>query len=165
MVAAVAQNGVIGDGQRLPWRLPSDMRRFRQMTMGKAIVMGRRTFESIGKPLDGRLNIVVSRSHPALPDSVRLAPDPETALAIAEQEGSGDEVMIIGGGEIYRALIGRADVLYITRVAAEPAGDVRFPPIDAAVWKAVKREAAEPDPRDSAASEFVVYERVAAPRN
>jgi dihydrofolate reductase len=159
LVAAVGRNGVIGDGQRMPWRLPSDMKRFRRLTMGKPVIMGRRTYESIGKPLEGRLNIIVSRSPPALLEGVRIAGDLDAALAIAEADEAADEVMIIGGGEIYRAMIGRADALYITHVDAEPAGGVVFPEIDATRWKPVSREPVEAEPKDSASTEFVVYER------
>jgi dihydrofolate reductase len=160
VVVAVARNGVIGDGLRMPWRLPSDLRRFRRLTMGNAIVMGRRTFESIGKPLDGRLNIVVSRSDPEVPEGVRVAKNLDAAVALAEAAPGIADVMIIGGGEPYRAAIGRADLLYVTHVAAEPAGDVTFPPIDPAIWKATRRESPAADPRDTAATEFVIYERV-----
>lgn len=163
LVAAVGRNGVIGDGQRMPWRLPSDMRRFRRLTMGKPVIMGRRTYDSIGRPLEGRLNIVVTRSSPTLPDGVRVAGDLDAALAIADAETDAGEVMVIGGGEIYRAMIGRADALYITRVDVEPAGDVIFPKIDATVWKPVSREPVEADPKDSATTEFVIYERAARP--
>jgi dihydrofolate reductase len=159
IVAAVARNGVIGAGRDMPWRLPSDLRRFRRLTMGKPIIMGRRTFESIGKPLPGRLNIVVSRTPPELPPGVKTAPDLDAALAIADAEPGADEVMIVGGGEIYRAMLPRADKLYITHVATEPEGNVTFPPIDASVWKAVKREAVAAEPGDSSVTEFVVYER------
>lgn len=161
LVAAVGRNGVIGDGQRMPWRLPSDMKRFRRLTMGKPVIMGRRTYDSIGKPLEGRLNIVVSRSRAAVPDDVRVAGDVDAALVIADAETTAGEVMVIGGGEIYRAMIDRADALYITHVDAEPAGGVVFPAIDAAAWKAVSREAVAAEPKDSAATEFVVYERAA----
>jgi dihydrofolate reductase len=163
IIAAVARNGVIGDGEGMPWRLPSDMRRFRKLTMGKPIVMGRRTFETIGKPLEGRLNIVVSRSRPSVPEGVVVAADVDAALTVAGREAGADAVMVIGGGEIYHRLIDRADALFITHVAAEPAGHVTFPAIDPGIWRAVSREAVAADPKDSAASEFVVYERAANP--
>ncbi len=159
IVAAVGRNGVIGDGSGMPWRLPSDMKRFRRVTMGKPVIMGRRTYDTIGKPLEGRLNIVVSRAHPALPEGVRLAPDTARALAIADAEADADEVMIIGGGEIYRAMLPEADALYITHVDAAPVGDVTFPLIDPSIWTLTRREAVMAEPKDSAGTEFVVYER------
>lgn len=159
IVAAVGRNGVIGDGDGMPWRLPSDMKRFRRLTMGKPVIMGRRTFETIGKPLEGRLNIVVSRSHPVLPEGVRLASDLAGALAIADAEPGRDDVMIIGGGEIYRAMLPVADALFITQVATAPAGSVTFPAIDPATWTVTRRETVAPEPKDSAGTEFVVYER------
>ena len=160
IVAAVARNGVIGTSGGMPWRLPSDLKRFRRLTMGKPIVMGRRTYESIGKPLPGRLNIVVSRSRLSLPGEVKQARDLDAALAIADAEPGSDEVMIVGGGQIYRAALPAADKLYITHVAAEPAGDVTFPTIDLAVWRPISREVTAAEPNDSAATEFVVYERI-----
>jgi dihydrofolate reductase len=161
IVAAVGRNGVIGDGNGMPWRLASDMKRFRRITMGKPVIMGRRTYETIGKPLEGRLNIVVSRSHPVLPNGVRLASDTKHSLAIADAEPAADEVMIIGGGEIYRAMLPEADALYITHVDAAPVGEVTFPTIDPAIWQVTRREAVTAEPKDSAGTEFVVYERAA----
>jgi len=158
LVAAVGRNGVIGDGHGMPWRLPSDMKRFRRLTMGKPVIMGRRTYESIGKPLADRLNIVVTRSQLAVAEGVRLAPDLDAALRLAWGHPT-EEIMIIGGGEIYRATVDRADALYITHVDAAPEGSVVFPAIDAAVWKPVSREAVVAEPNDSAATEFVIYER------
>ncbi len=161
LVAAVAENGVIGTGGDMPWRLSSDLRRFKRLTMGKPVVMGRKTFESIGKPLAGRVNIVVSRQPGFAPGGVLVAADLDAALDLARtQIGAGDEMMVIGGGQIYAATIGRADRLYITHVAASPDGDTHFPPIDPAVWRVVSREAVPAGDKDSAATTFVVYERV-----
>jgi dihydrofolate reductase len=160
LIAAVADNGVIGFRGALPWRLKSDQRRFRAMTMGKPVVMGRKTFESIGKPLVDRVNIVVSARSDFAPEGVVVAPDLDRALAVAHQHaGTGGEVMVIGGGAIYAAAIGRADRLYITHVAASPPGDTHFPPIDPDTWRAVSQEAVPAGEKDSAASTFVVYER------
>jgi dihydrofolate reductase len=160
LVAAVAENGVIGLSGALPWRLSSDMRRFRRLTLGKPVVMGRKTFESIGKPLADRVNIVVSGRPDFAPKGVVVAPDLDRALALARQHaGAGGEVMVIGGGAIYAAAIGRADRLYITHVAASPPGDTHFPPIDPDAWQAVSREAVPAGDKDTAATTFVVYER------
>jgi dihydrofolate reductase len=161
LIAAVAENGVIGDRQQMPWRLSTDQKRFKRLTMGKPVVMGRKTFESIGKPLSGRVNIVVSRQPGLAPEGALIAPSLDAALALAsERAGAAGEVMVIGGGEIYGAAIERADRLYITHVAAMPQGEVRFPQIDPAVWRAVSREAVAASDKDSAATTFVVYERV-----
>jgi dihydrofolate reductase len=161
IVAAVAENGVIGNGGAMPWRLSSDLRRFKALTLGKPVVMGRKTFDSIGKPLPGRTNVVVSRRADYAAEGIVVVPDLETALrrAAAVASTGADEVMVIGGGEIYRATIGRADRLYITHVEASPDGDVHFPTIDPATWTAVSSETVPRGEKDSAATTFVVYER------
>jgi dihydrofolate reductase len=164
VIAAVAENGVIGDRNRLPWKLTSDMKRFKAITMGKPVIMGRKTFEAIGKPLAGRVNIVVSGQSDFAPDGVAVAPSLEAALVAAETgaRASGDEeIIVIGGGEVYRAAIGLADRLYITHVEAAPEGDAHFPAIDPARWRAVSAERLPAGPKDSAATTFVVYERIA----
>ncbi len=130
IIAAVAANGVIGDGTGMPWRLSTDMKRFRALTMGKPVVVGRKTFETFGKPLAGRTNIVVSRRQDYRPEGAIVANSLDAALALAEdtaREAGGDEVMMLGGGEIYAAAMDRADRLYITHVEAEPDGSVRLP--------------------------------------
>jgi dihydrofolate reductase len=163
VIAAVAENGVIGDRNGLPWKLSSDMKRFKAITMGKPVVMGRKTFEAIGKPLAGRVNIVVSRRSDFAPKGVTVAPSLEAALVAAEAgaRATGDEeIMVIGGGEIYRAAIGLADRLYITHVEAAPEGDAHFPAIDPARWRAVSAERLPAGPKDTAATTFVVYERI-----
>jgi len=159
LIAAVARNGVIGAAQKMPWRLSSDLQRFRRLTIGKPVIMGRRTFQSIGKPLPGRTNIVVTRGGAGFHDGVRVAASLDAAIAIA---GGAAEIMVIGGAEIYAAAIGRADRLYITHVEATPEGDVHFPPIDPGIWKASSQERFAAGEKDSAATEFVVYDRVVA---
>ena len=149
----------------MPWRLRSDMQRFRRITLGKPVIMGRKTFETIGKPLDGRVNIVVTRRASFAPAGVEAAPTLKAAIshARAEARAAGvEEVMVIGGGEIYAAAMPFADRLYITHVEATPEGDVHFPDIDAAVWQPVSTESVAMGPNDSAATRFVVYERTAA---
>jgi len=164
LIAAVAENGVIGDRQALPWRLSSDQKRFRRITMGKPVVMGRKTYEAIGKPLPGRLNIVVTGQPDFAPEGTVVAPSLAAALDVARANaGADDEVMVIGGGEIYAAAIGGADRLYVTHVAAAPDGDTRFPAIDPAVWRTVSREAVPAGDKDSAASTFAIYERIVLP--
>ena len=164
LIAAVAENGVIGAGDRMPWRLSSDLKRFKSITTGKPVVMGRKTFETIGKPLAGRLNIVVSRKTDFASDGVVLAPSLEAALIKAGEKArvSADrEIMVIGGGEIYREAIDLADRLYITHVEAAPEGDTHFPPIDHGLWRATVSEHTPAGPKDSAATTFVIYERIA----
>lgn len=138
MIAAVARNGVIGSGNALPWRLPTDFRFYKTTTMGKPLIMGRKTFESIGRPLPGRINIVVSRSGFAAPQGVEVFDGLERALAhaqrTAEQIGV-DEVFINGGGMLYAQALPLADRLYITHVDAEPSGDALFPAFDPAEWE------------------------------
>lgn len=158
LIAAVAENGVIGLGQAMPWRLSSDMRRFRQLTMGKPVIMGRKTFATLGKPLSGRTNIVVTRDRSFASPGAITAHSLDDALASPEA-GAADEIMVIGGGEIYAAAIGRAERLYITHVEARPAGDTLFPAIDPASWRAVREEQLPAGEKDSAATRFVVYER------
>jgi len=162
MIAAVAENGVIGARGAIPWRIPSDMAFFRRTTMGKPIVMGRKQFETVGKPLPGRVNIVVTRQKNYQPDGVLVIDSLASALAhartIAEVEGAG-EVMVIGGGEIYAQAMPEADRLYISHVALAPEGEVRFPAIDPAAWVVVEEPAVEPSPKDDAAFRVLVYER------
>ena len=157
VIAAVARNGIIGVNNRLPWRLADDMQRFRALTTGHAIVMGRRTWESIGKPLSGRQNIVVTRRvHPPLP-GVEFAPSLDDALARVRLP---DPVFVIGGEALYREALPRADVLYLTEIRRDFAGDARFPGFDVARWRETEREAHTAlDGVDTFAYHFAVYER------
>jgi dihydrofolate reductase len=167
LIAAVAQNGVIGVDDRMPWRLSSDLKRFKSITMGKPVIMGRKTFETIGKPLAGRANIVVSRNTQFIHEGVIVTPSFEAALIKAKEKAQAsveEEIMVIGGGEIYRAAIDIADRLYITHVDAAPEGDTYFPRIDPATWRAVRTERTGEGPKDSAATTFVIYERIAPKR-
>jgi len=133
VVAAVARNGVIGRDGGLPWHLPEDLRRFKAMTMDHVLVMGRKTFESIGRALPGRTTIVVTRQPdwPA-PEGVLVAPSVEAALQQAA--ALDDDGLVVGGAEIYRQALDRADVLELTEVDAEPEGDVHFPEVDWSRW-------------------------------
>jgi dihydrofolate reductase len=162
LIAAVAENGIIGDGARIPWRIPSDMAHFKRTTMAKPIVMGRKQFEIFGKPLPGRTNLVVSRRPGYQPDGVivinDLAAAIEHARTMAEAEGA-SEAVVIGGGDIYRQAIDLADRLYISHVALSPPGDVAFPPIDPAVWEVVAEPVVEPSPKDEASYMLRVYQR------
>jgi dihydrofolate reductase len=161
LIAAVARNGVIGAEGAMPWRLRTDMLRFKALTMGKPVVMGRRTYESIGKPLAGRLNIVVSGAAIDLPADVVRAASPDEALRRgADAAGPSGEVMVIGGGAIYAATIGQASRLFITHVDAAPEGDTHFPAIDPAVWTVEAAEEVPAGEKDSASTRFVIYRRI-----
>lgn len=165
MIAAVAQNRVIGADNGMPWRLPADLRRFKAVTMGKPIVMGRRTYESIGKALPGRLNIVVTRDKTLkLEDAVASASLDEAMAAAKEaaaRSGAG-EIMIAGGGQIYAEAMKNAERLYITHVAAMPDGDTVFPIIDEGIWKIVHEETLARGEKDSADTAYRIYERINA---
>jgi dihydrofolate reductase len=162
LIAAVAENGVIGSGGEIPWRLPSDFAFFKRTTLGKPVVMGRKTFESIGRPLPGRTNLVVTAQPGYQPEGVEIMASLETALVrareIASRDGV-DEVMVIGGGEVYRTTIGIADRLYITHVAVSPLGDAQFPEIDPAVWEVDRTLDIARSDKDSAAFVVKVYTR------
>ena len=162
LVAAVADNGVIGQGGGLPWRLKSDLRNFRAVTMGKPVVMGRKTYLSIGKPLAGRTNIVVSRNRDFAAPGIVVAPGIAEALAAARGDAlrrPADAIAVIGGAELYALVIGQADRLVITHVHLRPAGDTMFPVIDPALWREATRSPHDPGPDDAAAFTVLVYER------
>lgn len=165
LIAAVARNRVIGANQSIPWHIPSDFAWFKATTMGKPMVMGRKQFETFPKPLPGRPHIVVTRQAGYAPDGVTVCHDLETALATAGQIASAsrvDEIMVIGGGDIYSQALAVADRLYISHVDLEPEGDVLFPEIDPAAWAVVSEPELPRSERDSAAYSPKIYERVHA---
>ena len=161
IIAAVAKNNVIGGGNKLLWRLSSDLKRFKALTWGKPLVMGRKTYESIGRPLPGRETIVVTRDPAFRPEGVHVAHSLEAALdlaaACARDLGAG-EIMIAGGGDIYRQALAKANRLEITHVNLEPPGDSYFPPIDSGEWTEVSREEHPAGPGDETNFAFSVYE-------
>lgn len=166
LIAAMAENRVIGRGNALPWHISADLRNFRRLTLGKPIVMGRKTFESLGKPLPGRANIVITRnpaSRPSFrPGGVTVCHDIDGALAAAREiagSSGADEIMVIGGAEVYAATLPAADRLYLTLVDAEFDGDAFFPAFDPAAWTEVARDRHEADAPDSPAYSFIVLER------
>ena len=162
MIAAVARNGVIGRDGELPWRIPSDLAFFKKVTMGKPILMGRKQFESVGRPLPGRVNIVVSRQKGYQPEGVLVFSEFAAALDHAKTIAAADgasEVMIIGGGEIYALGLEYADRLYLTEVDLAPEGDTRFPAIDPAAWTETAAPEVTPSERDDAVYRIAVYER------
>ena len=158
IIAAVAGNGVIGNDGDMPWKLSTDLKRFKALTTGKPVIMGRKTFVSIGRPLPNRLNIVLTRDATFAPEGAVVVPMLEEAIGAAADTGA-DEAMVIGGGEIYRLVIDRADRLYITHVEAEPAGDTHFPAIDPTLWDTVSSEAVPAGASDTAATRFTIYQR------
>ena len=156
LIVAVAENGVIGKDGDLPWRLPADLQRFKKRTMGKPIVMGRKTHESIGRPLPGRPNWVLTRN----PDKVH--PECETFQsmeALLQAVARVDEAMIIGGAEIYKALLGQADRLYLTVVHASPDGDAFFPGLHGPGWKVCEKATFAADEKNAFAQTELVLER------
>jgi dihydrofolate reductase len=166
LVAAVAENGVIGQGGALPWRLKSDMKQFRALTWGKPIVAGRKTYHSFPRrPLPGRTNIVVSQDPNFAAPGALVAPSLVAALEAARGDAlrrGADAIMVVGGADIYAQTMSDADRLVITRVKLQPAGDTKFPFIDTNVWREVERTDHAAGPDDEAGYSVYVYERVAA---
>jgi dihydrofolate reductase len=160
IIAAVAENGVIGRDGRLPWHLSDDLRRFKQLTMGHTIVMGRRTWESIGRPLAGRRMIVVSRRADYRTKVVGVLVAGSLGDALKTAESYGDrEIFIVGGAELYREAIPRAERLYLTRVHADVEGDTHFPNIDVSHWRQSESTHHSADERNDFPCSFEVYER------
>lgn len=155
LIAAVARNGVIGADGDMPWRIPQDFAFFKRTTMGHPLVMGRATFDSIGRPLPGRRSIVITRSRTWRHEGVEVAHSVDDALAMAADGCGGEEIFVAGGGQIYRQALPHADRLLITEVDLEPAGQVTFPEIDLNRWRETARESV--DDADPAFA-FVTYE-------
>lgn len=156
LVAAVALNGVIGRDNDLVWRISSDLKRFKALTMGKPILMGRKTWDSIGRLLPGRRSLVLTRDRALTLPDVTVVHDWDEALAAA----GGDELMVVGGAEIYRLALPHADRLHLTEVDAAPEGDAYFPPFDRTAFRETLREAHGPGERDEFGFQFVDLERV-----
>lgn len=162
LIAAVAKGGVIGRGGDLPWKLPSDLKHFRRQTLGKPVVMGRKTFASIGRALAGRTTIVVTRDPDFAAPGIVVAHDLASALAVAEGDRlrrGADAVMIAGGAELYAQTLPLACALEITEVDAEVTGDTFFPAIDPALFVETSRASQEPGPGDAHACSFVRWTR------
>ncbi len=156
LVAAVADNGVIGVDGGLPWRLPADLQHFKALTLGKPILMGRRTWDSLGRPLPGRRNLVVSRRSDLPAPGAEVFSSVDAALAAC---AGATEVMVIGGGEIYRQLLPQADVLELTEVAASVHGDAFFPEFEQEEWPVVSTVSHPTDERHAHPFRFVRRER------
>jgi dihydrofolate reductase len=154
-IVAMASNRVIGAGNQLPWRLSADLARFKKLTMGHTLVMGRKTYESIGRPLPGRTFIVVTRQKDYAPQGVTVAHSVDEALSLARARGD-DEVFIAGGADLYAQTMDRWNRLYLTRIAREFPGDTYFPEVDLSGWRLVEEEQ---HPEAELPHAFLTYER------
>src|SRR5215472_10970993 len=162
IVAAVAENGVIGRGNALPWRLKSDMAHFRGLTMGKPVVLGRKTFASIGKPLAGRTTIVISRDNNFAAPAIVVAPNFAAAIASARGDAlrrKASAIVVAGGADIYAQALALATRLVLTEVHKRVDGDTHFPAVDSQIWRETARSEHQSGPQDEAAFAFVTYER------
>lgn len=163
IVAAAGRNGAIGRNNSLPWTMPGDLARFRDLTMGCPMIMGRRTWEAVGRNLPGRESIVVTRGQTALPQGTFAARDPVAGLALAEERAeamAAPAVALIGGAALFDALMKQVDRLAMTFIDLRPEADTFFPPIDPYEWREVSRSVPPRHPRDEAACVFVDYLRV-----
>jgi dihydrofolate reductase len=156
LVVAMSRNRVIGRNNALPWHAPADLKHFKRLTTGKAVIMGRRTFASIGKPLPNRLNIVVTRDRDFHADGVVIAYDVEEALRLAQESMLGDEAMVIGGAQIFDLVLPRADRLYLTELDIQVEGDTFLSPLAPGEWREAARERHDGPPPMS----FVTLDRV-----
>ena len=155
LIVAVAKNRVIGNKNEMPWHLPADFAYFKKITTGHPIIMGRKTFESIGRPLPGRRNIVVSRNPAFQADGVEVVHSLDKAVTACQSEDS----FVIGGATLYAEALPRVDRVYLTEVDAAPDGDTLFPALDKNQWREISRERREADEKNIHAMEFVVLER------
>ncbi|MFO7582736.1 type 3 dihydrofolate reductase [Guyparkeria sp.] len=163
LIAAMARNQVIGRNNQLPWRLPADLKHFKQVTMGKPLIMGRRTYESIGRPLPGRANIVVTRDEDFTADGVIIVHSLNDALDEAEAHLDEDrEVMVMGGADIYYQFLPRADRMYLTLVELEVAGDAHFPAYVPDEWELVEATRHDADDKNPYNYQFLTFDRVPA---
>jgi dihydrofolate reductase len=156
LIVAMARNGVIGKDNQLPWHLPEDLKRFKRLTMSHHIIMGRKTYESIGKLLSGRTSVIVTRKQDYLVPGAVVVHSLEEAIA---RSANDDEIFVIGGAEVYRAALPLADRLLITQIDREVAGDTVFPPVDWSRWREIERHPMEIG-AEGLAAHFVVYTRI-----
>ncbi len=160
IIVAIADNGVIGRNNDLPWRLSADLQRFKALTMGHHLLLGRKTFDSIGRPLPGREMIVVSRGAPELPDRVHLVSSVDDGIERARSYEE-DELFVAGGASIYALTLPHCDRVYLTRVHADVEGEVVFPKTDWSQWNEVSREQVPADERNELPTTYCVYDRPA----
>ncbi len=156
LILAASQNGVIGANNRLPWRLPADLAYFKRLTLGHSVVMGRKTYESIGKPLPGRANIIITRQANFQAAGCQIALSLDAALALCPPA---DEVFIIGGADIYRQALPRADKIYLTRIHADFTGDLLMFNINPVLWQETSRQNFEPDEKNEYRYSFFIFEK------
>lgn len=161
MIAAMANNRIIGADNDMPWHLPADLKHFKAVTLGKPVIMGRKTYESIGKALPGRPNIVITGNSEYSLSDATVVDSPESALEVAKVLGAeANEIMVIGGGTIYQSFLNMADTLYLTFIELEVTGDTQFPDYNAAAtWNEVDRQTCSPDEKNKHAYSFVTLER------
>ena len=164
MIAAMVKNRIIGADNDMPWHLPADLKHFKAITLGKAVIMGRKTYESIGRALPGRPNIVITSNADYSLSDATVVDSPESAFEVAKalspEQSENDEVMIIGGGTIYQSFLDKADTLYLTHIDLDVDGDTQFPDYEAAAsWKEVSREAHSADEKNAHSYTFVTLVR------
>ena len=157
IIVAAAENGVIGHNNNLIWHLSSDLKHFKNITTGHTVIMGRKTFQSMGKALPNRRNIVITANKAYTAPGCEIVPDIESALQLAAQE---EEAFIIGGGTIYRAIWEKADKLYLTRVHTAPTGDISIPEVKASEWQEISREAHPADEKNEYDYTSLEYRRI-----
>lgn len=157
LIVAMAKNRVIGAGNALPWHLPADLKYFKRVTLGKPIVMGRKTFESIGRPLPGRANIIITHDLAYQAAGCTVVHSIDDAIKVTHGH---DEVMVIGGAKLFEQILPRADRIYLTEIDADIAGDAFFPALDSNLWRETQRTACQPDEHNPYSYSFVVMDRV-----
>jgi len=158
IIAAMSANRVIGSNNNLPWMLPADLKRFKNLTMGQPMIMGRKTFESIGQPLPGRTTVVITHQTDYAPTGVLVAHSIDQALQMVARD---DEVFVAGGAQIYQQMLHRADRLYLTSIHEEFEGDTNFPEFEESDWQLISEEHQEPDEKNPYPYSFLVYEKKA----
>ncbi|MFY8327777.1 type 3 dihydrofolate reductase [Pseudoalteromonas sp. ZZD1] len=158
MIAAMANNRIIGQDNKMPWHLPADLQHFKSVTMSKPVIMGRKTFESIGRPLPGRKNIIISRNAQYSAQGIEVVTSPEEALLLVKDC---EEVMIIGGGNIYQQFLSQASTLYLTFINLDVTGDTQFPDYEkVANWQVVEEQINNPDDKNLHQYKFVTLDKV-----
>ncbi|HAG95417.1 MAG: dihydrofolate reductase [Pseudomonadales bacterium] len=159
LIVAKADNGVIGRDNKMPWHIPAELKHFKARTMGKPIIMGRKTFDSLGRVLPGRPHVVISRSALSLPENCYAARSLQEAISTAQTLAEQGEVVVIGGAEIYRQALPLVDRLYLTEVHIEPEGDTWFPELNPGDWQETEREDVPADADSAIAYSIVTYQR------
>lgn len=165
VIVAASENNVIGRDNDMPWRLSTDLKRFKALTLGKPVIMGRKTFESIGRPLPSRLNIVITRDENFSVDGVTRVSSLDDAYMLAKEHAAAkglDEIFVIGGGQVYQQALDKADQIHLTRVLTELEGDTLFPVLKPEQWKLVHHEDVPAGEKDNYATRYCVYHSIRA---